>query len=285
MNNAMNNAMNIAMNNAVSDAAIRLPAFPPGERIAPVAGAHILVVDDDSRIRSLLSRFLVSEGYLVSAAADAREAWDWLRDIDFDLIVLDVMMPGENGMRFAQRLRASGAPISSSPILMLTALAETGDRVAGLEAGVDDYLAKPFDPRELSLRIASILRRVRRTEASRDKVVNFDAFTFDFESGELSRGDTRVALTTREQEILRTLVERDGAIVARETLAKRGAQPAATERSVDVEIGRLRRKLEADPRAPRLLLTVRGRGYRLILRGHGYDQSSSAEAAQHREKA
>lgn len=288
MHNATNIAMNIAINNAMNntarDAAARLPVSAPGARIAPLAGAHILVVDDDSRIRSLLSRFLVSEGYLVSAAADAREAWDWLQDIAFDLIVLDVMMPGENGMRFVERLRAGGASVSASPILMLTALAETGDRVAGLEAGVDDYLAKPFDPRELSLRIASILRRVRPIGANRDNVVNFDAFTFDCGTGELSRGTARVALTTREQEILRILVERDGAIVTRETLAKRGAQPAATERSVDVEIGRLRRKIETDPRAPRLLLTVRGRGYRLLLRTPGNDRSSSAEAAQHREK-
>jgi two-component system phosphate regulon response regulator OmpR len=271
------------MNNPTIEDPARLSVPLTAERIAPVAGAHILIVDDDSRIRSLLSRFLVAEGYLVSAAADAREAWDWLRDMVFDLIVLDVMMPGENGMRFTERLRASGEPLSGSPILMLTALAETGNRVAGLEAGVDDYLAKPFDPRELSLRIASILRRVRRAASAEIRVIKFDDFTFDFETGEMCRGNARVPLTTREQEILRILIERGGAIVTRETLAKRGALPAATERSVDVEIGRLRRKLETDPRAPRLLLTVRGRGYRLLLRAPKYLQSSSEEAAQHRE--
>jgi len=271
------------MTNPTIEDPARLTVPLAAERSAPVAGAHILIVDDDSRIRSLLSRFLVAEGYLVSAAADAREAWNWLRDMVFDLIVLDVMMPGENGMRFTERLRASGEPLSASPILMLTALAETGNRVAGLEAGVDDYLAKPFDPRELSLRIASILRRVRRAGAAKDKVVKFDEFTFDFETGEMNRGRARVPLTAREQEILRILIESGGAIVARETLAKRGALPPATERSVDVEIGRLRRKLEGDPRAPRLLLTVRGRGYRLFLRTPRYVQSSSEEAAQHRE--
>jgi two-component system phosphate regulon response regulator OmpR len=257
------------------------PKAPQPTRGTAVAGAHILIVDDDSRIRSLLSRFLVAEGYLVSAAADAAEAARWLGDILFDLIVLDVMMPGENGMLFAQRLRAGGEPLRSAPILMLTALAETGNRVSGLEAGADDYLAKPFDPRELSLRIANILRRVRRPAAG-PRIAHFDEFSFDFETGELRRREARVPLTTREQEILRILAERDGAIVARETLAKRGDLPAATERSVDVEIGRLRRKLEADPRTPRLLVTVRGRGYRLLLRAPRYELSPSGEAAQHR---
>jgi two-component system phosphate regulon response regulator OmpR len=267
--------------NATACAPAPDPEAPQTTRRTSVAGAHILIVDDDSRIRSLLSRFLVAEGYLVSAAADAAEAARWLGDILFDLIVLDVMMPGENGMCFAQRLRAGAEPLRSAPILMLTALAETGNRVSGLEAGADDYLAKPFDPRELSLRIASILRRVRRPAAG-PRIAQFDEFSFDFETGELYRREARVPLTTREQEILRILAEREGAIVTRETLAKRGDLPAATERSVDVEIGRLRRKLESDPRTPRLLLTVRGRGYRLLRRAPRYELSPSGEPVQHR---
>jgi two-component system phosphate regulon response regulator OmpR len=187
-----------------------------------------------------------------------------LRDLVFDLIVLDVMMPGENGAEFAARLRASDEPLRSAPILMLTALAETPHRVAGLEAGVDDYLAKPFDPRELSLRIASILRRSQRPAATAPRAI-FGDFAFDPATGELLRGEALIPLTTRERDMLRQLIEHKGDIVSRETLARRGARVTATERSVDVEIGRLRRKIEADPRAPRLLLTIRGQGYRLIL--------------------
>ena len=147
-----------------------MTVFP--QRAAPNAkAAHILVVDDDQRIRTLLSRYLMKEGYFVSAAADTREASVRMRDIAFDLIVLDVMMPGESGTAFAARLRKSAEPLRSAPILMLTALTETADRVEGLEAGVDDYLAKPFDPRELSLRIASILRRARRAESRGTKAL------------------------------------------------------------------------------------------------------------------
>lgn len=242
-----------------------LQSSAPTQQPRPaMAGAHILVVDDDRRIRSLLSRYLTGEGYLVSAAANAREASEQLRDLVFDLIVLDVMMPGENGTEFAARLRASDEPLRSAPILMLTALAETPHRVAGLEAGVDDYLAKPFDPRELSLRIASILRRSQRPAATASRAY-FGDFAFDPASGELLRGEALIPLTTRERDMLRQLIEHKGDIVSRETLARRGARLTATERSVDVEIGRLRRKIETDPRAPRLLLTIRGQGYRLIL--------------------
>jgi len=226
--------------------------------------AHILVVDDDKRIRTLLSRFLAREGYLVSAAANAREATERMRDLVFDLIVLDVMMPGESGTQFAARLRESPEPWCSAPILMLTALTETANRVEGLEAGVDDYLAKPFDPRELSLRIASILRRARRAEPV-DSLARFGDFVFDSARGELTRAGAPVRLTTRERDLLQTLVEHAGAIVSRQTLARRTAEQKAAERSVDVEIARLRRKIEADPNAPRHLQTVRGQGYRLLI--------------------
>ncbi|TLG72816.1 response regulator transcription factor [Methylocystis sp. B8] len=234
----------------------------PQRAAAPSAkAAHILVVDDDRRIRTLLSRFLMNEGYLVSAAADAKEASARLRDIAFDLIVLDVMMPGESGTAFAARLRKSAEPLRSAPILMLTALTETADRVEGLEAGVDDYLAKPFDPRELSLRIASILRRARRTNPEEPK--RFGDFVFDPERGELLRGDAPIRLTTRERDLLRMLS--GGAIVSRQILAQRDPERNASERSVDVEIARLRRKIETDPNAPRYLQTVRGQGYRLLV--------------------
>lgn len=232
------------------------------QRAPNASAAHILVVDDDQRIRTLLSRYLVNEGYLVSAAADAKEASAKMRDFAFDLIVLDVMMPGESGTAFAARLRNGPEPLRSAPILMLTALTETSNRVEGLEAGVDDYLAKPFDPRELSLRIASILRRARRVDSSGPK--RFGDFVFDPSRGELLHDGAPVRLTTRERDLLRTLTERESAIVSRQTLAQRDPERSASERSVDVEIARLRRKIETDPNAPRYLQTVRGHGYRLL---------------------
>ncbi|WP_424362353.1 response regulator [Methylocystis parvus] len=227
-------------------------------------GAHILVVDDDRRIRALLSRYLMREGYLVSAAANAAEAAARLQDFTFDLIVLDVMMPGESGTQFAARLREGPEPLRSAPILMLTALHETANRVEGLEAGVDDYLAKPFDPRELSLRIASILRRSRRPEPI-DPLVRFGAFAYDPARSELTRAGDVVKLTSRERDLLQTLTEHAGAIVSRQTLSSRACEQKAAERTVDVEIARLRRKIEADPNAPRHLQTVRGQGYRLVV--------------------
>jgi two-component system phosphate regulon response regulator OmpR len=227
--------------------------------------AHILIVDDDSRIRMLLSRYLMGEGYLVSAAANAREASERLRDLAFDLIVLDVMMPGENGVSFARRLRTVEQPLANAPILMLTALTETSDRIEGLEAGVDDYLAKPFEPRELALRIASILRRTRSgSRSTRRFIARFGAFAFDVTRGELLRGEAPVHLTTRERDLLALLVRQNGSIVPREALARRDGAEDASERSVDVDIARLRRKIEDDAGAPRHLLTVRGQGYRLL---------------------
>ncbi|HEY8161225.1 MAG: response regulator [Methylocystis sp.] len=231
---------------------------------AAAKGAHILVVDDDRRIRTLLTRYLTREGYLVSAAADAKEAAAILQDLAFDLIVLDVMMPGESGTQFAARLRQGREPLRSAPILMLTALHEIQNRVDGLEAGVDDYLAKPFDPRELRLRIASLLRRARRPEPV-DPLVRFGLFAYDPPRNELTRAGEAVRLTTRENELLKLLVDHAGAIVSRQSLASRASEPKAAERSVDVEIARLRRKIEDDPGAPRHLQTVRGQGYRLVV--------------------
>lgn len=234
-------------------------------------GAHILVVDDDKRIRTLLSRYLAGEGYLVSAAADAEEAMARLQDMTFDLIVLDVMMPGENGAQFAQRLRRSSEPLRSAPILMLTARAETKDRVEGLEAGADDYLAKPFEPRELSLRIASILRRANRFAPAAPppfRTILFGDFSFDLEKGRLLEHGGVVHLTTRECEMLQVLATSAGEVVSRRRLARRtvnGRVENASERSVDVEIARLRRKIEGDADGARHLQTIRGRGYRLLI--------------------
>lgn len=226
----------------------------------PDDAAHLLIVDDDRRIRDLLSRFLLENGYRVSVAADAAEARAKLKNFAFDLIVLDVMMPGESGVDFARFVRSD----SDVPILMLTARAETGDRVAGLEAGVDDYLAKPFETRELLLRIASILRRAAPKAQRQDAtIVRFGEFTFNIERAELKQGDEVVRLTDREREMLTLLARAGGASVSREALA--GSGVAGNERTIDVQVNRLRRKIERDPANPLHLQTARGAGYRLLV--------------------
>lgn len=226
----------------------------------PDDAAHLLIVDDDRRIRDLLSRFLLENGYRVTVAADAAEARARLKNFAFDLIVLDVMMPGENGIDFAKFVRSE----SEVPILMLTARAETGDRVAGLEAGVDDYLAKPFETRELLLRIASILRRAAPKAARPESnIVKFGDFTFNIERGELRQGEDVVRITDREREMLALLARAGGASVSREALAGSGA--AGNERTIDVQVNRLRRKIERDPANPLHLQTARGAGYRLLI--------------------
>jgi len=207
---------------------------------------------------------LSKEGYRVTAAGDAEEAMVRLRSLSFDLIILDVMMPGEDGFAFAARLRAGGTELARVPILMLTARSESEDRVRGLETGADDYLGKPCEPRELTLRIASILRRAPpRVIAGPPTFVRFGDFTFDLGRGELRQGDEIVRLTDREREMLRLLAENAGATVARETLA--GSGMAANERTVDVQVNRLRRKIERDPANPLYLQTARGAGYRLLV--------------------
>jgi two-component system, OmpR family, phosphate regulon response regulator OmpR len=219
---------------------------------------HLLVVDDDRRIRALLSRFLVSEGYRVTTAETARDARAKLEGLDFDLLILDVMMPGENGFDLARAIRGS----SAVPILMLTARDEKESRIEGLELGADDYLAKPFEPRELSLRIASILRRARPPAAAPPESVRFGPFVFHLSRGELRRGDDIVRLTDREREILRVLAGNLGEAVPRQALAGNGE--GVGERTVDVQINRLRRKVERDPANPLIVQTVRGFGYRLV---------------------
>lgn len=228
--------------------------------------AHVLVVDDDRRLRELLARFLGDHGYRVTTAADAAEAESRLAQIAFDVIVLDVMMPGENGVDFAARQRFA----LNTPILMLTARADPEDRIRGLEAGVDDYLGKPFEPRELLLRIGAILRRTAAAEgqAGTPEQVSFGPFTYQLERGELRRDGEAVRLTEREREILTILASHNGDNVPRETISGQGAPGnVANERTVDVQINRLRRKIENDPANPAWLQTVRGVGYRLLVDG------------------
>jgi two-component system phosphate regulon response regulator OmpR len=220
---------------------------------------HLLIVDDDRRIRDLLSRFLRSEGYRVTTAETAADARAKLDGLKFDLLVLDVMMPGETGFDFAKRLRST----STVPILMLTARAEKESRIAGLELGADDYLAKPFEPRELSLRIANILRRASPPPPAPAESVRFGPFVFHIGRGELRRGEEVIHLTDRERDMLRMLAASPGETVTRLALAGNGASPG--ERAVDVQINRLRRKIEVDPANPLMVQTVRGIGYRLVV--------------------
>lgn len=216
--------------------------------------AHILVVDDDARLRALLSRFLRENGYAVTGAADAKEARELLAFFQFDLMVLDVMMPGESGIGLAASLGA--AP----PILMLSALTSADDRVAGLEVGVDDYLAKPFEPKELLLRIRAILRRATTPEAA--KSVFFGPFVFELATGQLLLGGAPLHLTTAEAALLAQLARVAGKPVTREALARALGMEEGNERSVDVQITRLRKKIE-QPERPSFIQTVRGAGYLL----------------------
>ena len=221
---------------------------------------HLLVVDDDPRLRELLRRYLSDNGFRVTVAVDAEEARASLASFAFDLMVLDVMMPGENGIDLTRALRAQGQP-QRLPILLLTAMAEPEDRVNGLEQGADDFLAKPFEPRELVLRIRNILER-RGEPAAEERAVRFGGFRFDLIRGELSRGDGLVRLTAAEASLLAALAARAGQAVSREELSQ-SAQFGGNVRNIDVQMTRLRRKVEPDPRYPRYLHTVRGTGYAL----------------------
>ncbi|TWH31705.1 MULTISPECIES: response regulator transcription factor [unclassified Aminobacter] len=218
---------------------------------------HLLVVDDDTRIRTLLKQFLTENGYRVTIASSADEARRKLVGLDFDLIVLDVMMPGETGVELTQALRQE----KSVPILMLTALSETDNRVEGLEAGADDYLSKPFDPRELLLRISNILRRGGPQPVPKLEQIVFGPYTFQIAKRELKKGGQPLKLTDREQEILAIFAQRAGETIPRHELV--GSDAEVGERTIDVQINRLRRKIERDPSNPVWLQTVRGVGYRL----------------------
>jgi two-component system phosphate regulon response regulator OmpR len=229
----------------------------------PDEAPHVLVVDDDRRLRELLTRFLSDNGFRVSAAANAADASLRLDSLSFDALVLDVMMPGENGFDFARRLRET----SAVPILMLTARTQAADRVTGLEIGADDYLPKPFEPRELLLRLGNIIKRSRpgavaAAAPGHPEWVRFGPFTYWLDRGELRRGEETIRLTGREREMLTLLASRLGEPVTREELG--GTEPG-NERKVDVQVNRLRRKIERDPADPLLLQTVRSIGYRLII--------------------
>ncbi len=223
--------------------------------------AHLLIVDDDERIRTLLQKFLMRNGFLVSGARDAAHARRLLGGLDFDLIVMDVMMPGETGIDLTRSIRET----SETPILLLTAKGETDDRIVGLEAGADDYLSKPFEPKELLLRINAILRRVPDVVAEevRPKVLTLGAYTYDIERGELWEGEALVRLTATENQLMRIFAAKPGEAISRSQLVEELGRDRgqAQERAIDVQITRLRRKLEADPKQPRYLQTVRGAGY------------------------
>lgn len=220
--------------------------------------AHLLVVDDDTRIRTLLQRFLSENGYRVSVAKDAAEARQLLESLAFDFIILDVMMPGEDGFSLTKAIRAR----SSVPILLLTARGESVDRIEGLERGADDYLPKPFEPRELLLRVATILRRASRPAPPQKNIVQLGVCRFDAERGELTREGKPVKLTSAELQLLRLLSANAGQTFSRSELSQQ--MGAVLERTVDVQITRLRRKIEVDPRLPLYLQTVRGIGYVLV---------------------
>ena len=225
--------------------------------------AHVLVVDDDERIRDLLKRFLNRNGYLVSAARDADHASRLLESLAFDLLIVDVMMPGEDGYSFTRRVTNA----IDTPVILLTAKGETEDKIEGLEAGADDYLPKPFEPRELLLRVSAILRPATSVvpEVEPPKLLSLGETSYELLRGELSRGDEAIRLTSTEQALMRVFSRHPNEAVSRMRLAEELGGPSGEvqERAVDVQITRLRRKIEQDPKNPRYLQTVRGAGYML----------------------
>jgi two-component system phosphate regulon response regulator OmpR len=223
-----------------------------------VQDAHLLVVDDDARLRALIQRYLSSNGYRVSAAADAAEARTLMKSMAFDLLIVDVMMPGESGLEFTQSIRAQ----SQIPVLMLTARGEPEDRIAGLERGADDYLGKPFEPRELLLRCAALIRRTTAPSRSPHREVKMGQSVFDPERGELRRKGKAVRITTSEAALLKLFAAHAGRPFSRTDLCARLG--VALERSIDVQVTRLRRKIEEDPKLPLYIQTVRGVGYVLV---------------------
>lgn len=221
--------------------------------------AHILIVDDDTRLRDLLRKFLSEAGFRVTAAEDAAAARAKLKGIAFDLLVVDVMMPGESGLDLTRALRGANGATSTVPILMLTAMGEPDDRISGLEHGADDYLSKPFEPRELLLRIHNILKRTQPAAAAAAEVL-FGPWRFDVAREALWQGDDPVRLTEAEGRLLAVLARKPGATVSRDELAE-ATGGDVNSRSIDVQVTRLRRKIESDPKVPRHLQTVRGKGY------------------------
>ena len=226
---------------------------------------HLLVVDDDERIRSLLQQFLVQSDYLVSTAEDAEQARTLLSAIEFDLIILDVMMPGQDGISFSSELRNLQ---NNTPILLLTARGETEDRIKGLEAGADDYLPKPFEPKELLLRINAILRRMPdlKEDQMMPKTLSLGHLKYDVARNELWEGENQIRLTTTESQLMKIFVSALGEPISRVDLVRSLGRDVSTaqDRAIDVQITRLRRKIEVNPGQPRYLQTVRGAGYMLL---------------------
>lgn len=223
---------------------------------------HILVVDDDRELRDLLQRFLTQEGFAVTTVSHAAAAREKLQTLVFDLLIVDVMMPGEDGIALTKDLRSAASMCGQTPILILTAKGESEDAILGFEAGADDYLAKPFEPRELSLRVRSILRR-----SSQDSItgpVVMGAFRYDPQSQRLESDNGQIRLTSAETAILHTLVSASQGVLSRDAIIVRAGLDCDT-RAVDVHITRLRRKIETDSKTPRYLVTVRGQGYVLRL--------------------
>jgi two-component system phosphate regulon response regulator OmpR len=227
-------------------------------KMAALEAPHLLVVDDDERLRGLLRRYLADNGFRITLAADAAEARLKLKSLEYDLAIVDVMMPGENGFELTASLKAE----RRVPVLLLTAMAEAENRIHGLEQGADDYLVKPFEPRELVLRIRNILDRRAAPGDEAVRTLRFGAFRFDLARSELFRDGAIIHLTAAEQGLLASLAERAGEAVSREDLSQ-SAQFSGNIRNVDVQMTRLRRKIEQDPRYPRYLQTVRGVGYAL----------------------
>ena len=220
---------------------------------------HILVVDDDTRLRELLHKYLMEQGFRVTTAGDAADTRNKLAALAFDLLVLDIMMPGETGLELTRWLRQQ----SQVPVLLLTAMSESEDRIAGLESGADDYLPKPFEPRELVLRINAILRRAPAAAVPAVGKVYFGEFCFDLTRDELRKGEEFVRLTAAEASLLKALARQPGVPVSRDTLSSESPIIGNT-RAIDVQVTRLRRKIEANPRFPRYLQAVRGVGYMLM---------------------
>ena len=226
----------------------------------PFDAAHILVVDDDDRLRDLLRKYLSESGFRVTAVENAKSASAKMASISFDLVILDLMMPGEHGLDFATSIRNGSLVPKDVPILMLTAMGDTNDRIIGLETGADDYMAKPFEPRELLLRINSILRRLPDQIEEFPKESLLGDFRFNLAREELKKGGASIALTSGETKLLKTLAAVPGKIFSREELSAR-LTLGGGERAIDVQVNRLRRKIERDPKTPRYLQTVRGQGY------------------------
>lgn len=224
---------------------------------------HLLICDDDREIRDLLQRFLRQHGYRVDTAANAAQASQMLDNGRFDLVVLDIMMPGEDGLALCRRLRAT----SSLPVILLTAIAEETDRIVGLEMGADDYVTKPFNPRELLARIRAVLRRATPTSTPVNDNYSFDGWTLDPAKRELRNPEgVIVPLSSGEYDLLIAFLERPQRVLNRDQLLDltKGRAAIPFDRSVDVQLSRLRRKIEIDPKEPEIIKTVRGGGYVLV---------------------